>query len=281
MAEDESGQVTNPQGGTEKPNQAPATPVPASPASPQPQQPQAQASTSQPQQSQPLLATPFVEAPEHDDQPDASEAQPVVSGSVTSAEERTEPMQDASEQEQTEPFSPFQADTDDDYFSQDTGPQSLATPHDAIKWTASEYIAHAKSAGWFVALAVITLVIAVIVWFVSKGDIISTLVVVLVATIFGIYAGRKPREQQYELSMDGVHIGPKLYHFNELKSFSIVDEGAFASITFLPMKRFMPLLSIYYDPADEEKIVEFLKDYLPMEDRGHDAIDRLMRKIKF
>jgi hypothetical protein len=49
----------------------------------------------------------------------------------------------------------------------------------------------------------------------------------------------------------------------------------------MPLKRFMPPLSLYMDPADEEKIVDVLADYLPVEQREQDPIDKLMRRLRF
>lgn len=151
----------------------------------------------------------------------------------------------------------------------------------AISWTASEYIAHQKSTAWYVVLGLAAIAAAAAVYFITDGDIISTVVIVLVAIVFGIYAGRKPNVQQYRIGPEGITIGPKLYGFDHLKSFAVIDEGAFSSIMFMPLKRFMPTLTIYYDPKDEGQIVDLLAGYLPMEQRGHDAIDRLMKKIRF
>lgn len=152
---------------------------------------------------------------------------------------------------------------------------------EAITWTASEYIAHHKSPLWFVVLGIAAVVASLGVYFITDGDIVSTIVVLLVAIIFGAYAARKPRVQQYAVSPAGVTIGSRTYGFDVIKSFSVIDEGPFASITFMPMQRFMPVISIYFDPQDEDRIVTFLAQYLPMEQRNHDAIDRLMRKLKF
>jgi hypothetical protein len=151
----------------------------------------------------------------------------------------------------------------------------------SISWTASEYIAHQKSTGWFMALGLVTILFAVLVYFVTSRDILSVIVIVLAAIVFGIYAGKRPKEQQYAVSPAGISIGPKTYSFDQLRTFAIVDEGAFSSIMFLPMKRFMPPLSIYYDPKDEENIVNVLSNYLPMDAQKRDIVDNLMRKIRF
>lgn len=150
-----------------------------------------------------------------------------------------------------------------------------------VSWTASEYISHPKSISWYFVLAAATLVFTAGIFFVTHGDIISSLAVLVLAVIFGVYAARQPKEQSYLLDQDGLHIGTRIYGFGSFKSFSILDEGPFSSIVLMPLKRFMPLISIYYDPAEEEKIVGFLSEHLAIEYRQHDFVDKFMRKIKF
>jgi hypothetical protein len=47
------------------------------------------------------------------------------------------------------------------------------------------------------------------------------------------------------------------------------------------MKRFMPMTSIYFDPKDENRIVDMLSHFLPEEPKDPDFIDRLTRRIRF
>lgn len=150
----------------------------------------------------------------------------------------------------------------------------------AITWTASEYVNHHKGVGWYAGLFAASAVASVLVYLVTK-DMVSAVVIIMAGVVFGIYAARPPRVQHYAVDSHGVSIGPKLYAYRELKSFSVIDEGPFASITFMPMKRFMPTLSIYYDPQDEEKIIGALSQHLPMEQRDHDLVEKLMRRIRF
>jgi hypothetical protein len=149
-----------------------------------------------------------------------------------------------------------------------------------ISWTASEFIAHQKSVGWYVILAAVTIVIAGLIYFLTK-DLISTIVVVVGALTFGIYAARQPRQLDYHLDNQGVTIGSKYHAYDEFRSFAIVPEGAFSSIIFMPLKRFGQLTTIYLAPADEDKIVQLLSNILPVEEHRHDAIDQLMRRIRF
>lgn len=149
-----------------------------------------------------------------------------------------------------------------------------------VSWTASEYINHHKSAGWYIKLAAAAAVLAAAV-FLLTGDKISTGVVVAVAVVFGWYASQQPRQLQYSLDGSALHIGSRAYPYTHFRSFAVVDEGAFSSIMFMPLKRFSPGVSLYYDPADEDRIVAALADQLPMEPRRNDLVDTLMRRIRF
>lgn len=150
----------------------------------------------------------------------------------------------------------------------------------SISWTASEFIAHNKSAGWYLALAGVSIVLVAGVWFLTR-DMVSAILIALALAAFGAYGARAPRALRYELGDSGLAIGEKHYSYDSFRSFAVIDEGAFASITFMPLKRFAPLTTIYYDPADEDKIVALLTDRLPVEDRPHDAVDRFMRRIRY
>ncbi len=153
-------------------------------------------------------------------------------------------------------------------------------PEGSISWTASEYIAHQKSPNWYLLLAVGAIVLAFLVWLLTK-DKISAAVVIVAAIFFGGYGARKPRQLQYHLDSNGLTIGMRHLPYHQFRSFAVMPEGAFNSIVFMPLKRFAPLTTIYYDPVDETKIVALLADRLPMEQRQKAMIDRLMWRIRF
>ena len=151
---------------------------------------------------------------------------------------------------------------------------------DTISWTASEYIAHHKSSGWYLALVGAAILVAAIIYLLTR-DAISTAVVLVGAVIFGVYAGRQPRELQYTLDAHGLTIDQKFYPYEGFRSFAVIDEGAFASIAFMPLRRFAPLVSIYFAPDDEDRIIELLSERLPFEEHPNDPIDNFMRRIRF
>lgn len=159
-------------------------------------------------------------------------------------------------------------------------PAPNTSQDDSVSWSASEFISHDKSAGWYGLLTSGAIVLAAGIFFLTK-DKISSSVIVIVAIAFGIFAARKPRELTYSVDDQGVHIGEKFYSYNAFRSFSVVQEEAVESIWFSPLKRFMPMISIYFDPADGEKIVDVLSQYLPLENHQLDSVDRLMHRLRF
>ena len=117
--------------------------------------------------------------------------------------------------------------------------------------------------------------------FLFTNDLISTIAVVIAGVLFAIFAGREPEVRTYELTTTGLMISNKLYPYSLFKSYAIHEQDAIRSIYLLPIKRFMPGITLYFPPENEENITEILGSYLPLEDRGPDAIDRLMHKIRF
>jgi len=160
------------------------------------------------------------------------------------------------------------------------GAQSAPPSSAGVEWTASEFIAHNKGMGWYTLLAGGALLITVVVYILTK-DVVSAAIILFIAVIFGIVAARKPRVLGYRLDDKGLAIGQKFFPYSDFKSFTFLQEDAFSSITFLPLKRFAPSLSIYFAPSDEKRIVEILSLHLPMEQRSHEAVDRLMHRIRF
>lgn len=157
-------------------------------------------------------------------------------------------------------------------------PQSSEGYH--IEWMASEYLAHDKNALWYGALFGAAFILAAVIYLLTKDKVSSALIIVL-AILFAAAAGRKPRVLRYVVDEGGLTIDQKFYPYSGFRSFSVMDEGAFSSIMLIPLKRFMPPISIYYEPADEDRIVELLSAYIPIEQHQHDFFDRILSKMRF
>jgi len=149
-----------------------------------------------------------------------------------------------------------------------------------VQWKASEFIDHQKSSVWFMGFIGASLLSSIIVFFVTK-DILATLVVLIGAVTFGMYAAKKPRTLTYSLMPHALKVDQKSYRYDDFKSFCVRQEGALFSIILEPIKRFMPPLTIYFAGEDGEKIFDSLAQHLPHEERKVDFVENLMSKIRF
>jgi hypothetical protein len=160
------------------------------------------------------------------------------------------------------------------------GSKKAPVDDNAIEWTASEFIAHDKGISWYLILAGLTLVVSAVLYLFTR-DFVSIAAVVALAAILGVAASRKPRIVAYRIDRGGLTVGKQFHPYGNFKSFAVIDEGAFASITLLPLKRFNLPLSLYFSPEDEQEIMDVLAKHLPVQPGALDSVDRLMRNLHF
>lgn len=194
-------------------------------------------------------------------------------------------QQPSQPQQQPPSRPPTQApETDQDQVSSAATPQpeppAQPTGNQLFSWEASEYLDQNKNSLWYITLGVITLVLAVVLIWVFQ-EILSAIVVVLMAIALVVYGRRSPRVLRYALNESGITVGDKFYVFEDFKSYAVVQDGGLTMIELDPVKRFMPRLSIFFDPADADEIISILDRFLPRTERAPDAIDQLSRKLKF
>lgn len=156
-----------------------------------------------------------------------------------------------------------------------------AEQHPEVSWNALEFIAHDKSPLWYLALIVVTVGLALLVFLLSH-DKVSTTLIIIIGIIFGVSAGRKPRTLQYMLDSKGITINRAFRPYSDFKSFAVAEEGTLSSIIFMPLQRFTLPLSLSVAPEDIDEVVTKLSDYLPNDQtHGHDAFDRFVQRIHF
>jgi len=149
----------------------------------------------------------------------------------------------------------------------------------SVSWQAAEFIEHPHPSSWYATLAIGTFLLSALVYLVTK-DLFATGTIIVVGVIVGVFAGHKPEVIQYEVTESGISVNGKNYPYGAFKSFAVLHEGSLNSVNLFPLKRFMPPVSAYFEPKDEDKIVDALGNYLPYEERKMDVIDRLSRRLR-
>lgn len=163
--------------------------------------------------------------------------------------------------------------------------EDVAEPEDEdtrpYSWTESEYIYHEKKSNWYVALIAVTVILAVIVYIIMH-DLLSPFIIVIIAIIFGVAAGRQPRVFEYTVDKNGIKVGQAFRPYKDFKSFTVIDEGPLSEVVFIPLKRFTPPLTIYFGDEQADSVLNVLDAHLPLDQSvGNDVVDRFVRKIRF
>lgn len=151
--------------------------------------------------------------------------------------------------------------------------------HD-LQWVAEEHRAHDNRSKSSAALLAGSVAIAVVTYIFTR-DAFSTVAVVVGLGGLVYFMSRKPAMQQYALDSEGVYVGNKLYPFHDFRGFSVLEEESQASIVFIPLRRFMPPITAYLDPAIEQAAFDYLTAYLPLEEHVPDAVDKLVKRLRF
>jgi len=149
-----------------------------------------------------------------------------------------------------------------------------------VTWSAQEYV-HSDRGGWWVVLFVLVVLgLVAVSTFLLKSWSFSALIVVMAITLV-IYIRRAPRTLTYALSpAQGLYVGERLYHFDEFKSFGLIQDGPHYSIMLIPRKRFSAGVSVFFPDEVGERIVDILGQRLPMENLKLDVVDVIVRKLR-
>ena len=149
-----------------------------------------------------------------------------------------------------------------------------------ITWRSAEYMAHDKDASWYGAMVLGSTLLAVVVYILNRD--ITTAAIVLFALIgLAYFSGRKPREQDFSVSSDGVQVGRNYYPYHNFRCFSVIEDQAATSVILIPLKRFMPPVNIYVPSEYEEQVVGLVSSILPFEQHKTDFVEGLVRRIRF
>lgn len=149
-----------------------------------------------------------------------------------------------------------------------------------ISWTASEYISHRKGPAWFMLLGVGLFLLIALVYLLTK-DVVAAVGVGVAGISLAAFSVRPPRVLEYAITEKGIQIGQRFHSFSEFKSFSIIDDGALPSVLLMPLKRFLPPITLFCEPQAADDIISTLSAYLPHESKKPDAVDKLMSNLRF
>lgn len=157
---------------------------------------------------------------------------------------------------------------------------SLQAQAETFAWSAAEYVRHEKHGMWYGLYVLGTMLVTALVYFTTK-DILSSIIVFVAILGLILFASRKPSVQEYAIDGDMLKVGNKTYYLHDFKAFSVIKEGQVAEVMLRPLKRLFPMVSVYVGPDQLDTLADYLADFLPFEPHVPDAVDSLLRRIRF
>ena len=161
--------------------------------------------------------------------------------------------------------------------------QSSAVPpaHEVLAtWSASEFVSHDKTAKWYTTLGLGAAGLSVFIFLLTR-QILSVVVIIVLALLFAVYASAKPRTLEYALTTSGLQIGDKYYPFNAIKSYSVIEEEGMPYIQLLMQKRFSVPIVVYVATEQVTQLAEMVGDFVPYDQKKRDIADKISSRIRF
>ena len=171
-------------------------------------------------------------------------------------------------------------DSYDAQANQPSEDMSESRPTDELSWSAPEFEKHPKPASWYAGLAAIAILVSAIAYLINH-DIITIVVVLMSAALFGYVASRDPRIMRYSVNSNGVFIGERFYAYAQFSAFTVVEQANSLTIDLVPLKRFSPMLSISYTSEIEPDLLNLVSQHLPYANHKRSLTEDLMHRIRF
>ncbi|MEN9524349.1 MAG: hypothetical protein RL536_418 [Candidatus Parcubacteria bacterium] len=148
-----------------------------------------------------------------------------------------------------------------------------------ISWSAPEHLYVEKKPDWYWAVGIITLALAAVAFI--FGNIISGIFVLVAAVALVLHASHPPRIISYEINDRGIMANEVLYPFLSLDSFWVPHDEMPPKILIKSRKLFMPLIVIYIDEVDPEKVREIMLTYIAETEHREPLLKHILERLGF
>lgn len=130
-----------------------------------------------------------------------------------------------------------------------------------ITWTDFEYPHKKRSVDWYWGLGLVTICAAGLSIFL--GNLLFGIFILLAGLTVGLLAIRIPREIEYKIADQGIHLGEAHYSYAELESFFVDEQKYCNKLILLRKKIFLPQLIITLPAIDPHSVRDYLLHRLP------------------
>ena len=131
-----------------------------------------------------------------------------------------------------------------------------------ILWKAPEYKHYEKTAGWYVTLISIAVLISSFFVIVQK-DLFAGICFGIITCLIIFFSTIKPQEIEIELGEKSVKLGNLHFPYKQIKHFWIVDNEKHKTLNLHINTYINNILILELGGQDSDKIRNFLLDYIP------------------
>jgi len=146
-----------------------------------------------------------------------------------------------------------------------------------ITWRAEEFEYFEKNVDWFWAVGIISVGLAV--FSIISGNLLFGILIIIGAFSLSIHAVKRPRVINFELNQTGVVIDKKMYLYNTLESFWIIEHGK--KIMIKSKKALVPYLILPFENIEPEYLRDYLIKYMKEEEMSEPLAHIVMEKLGF
>jgi len=148
-----------------------------------------------------------------------------------------------------------------------------------IVWQAEEFETHRRNWIWY--LVTICAIVLVLIYTFYVRQWILTAVVVVIGLILYLSNRIKPRNMQYRIDGQGLHVNDKIFSFDQLKSYWFFDKDGKSYLNVISTFRFLPVITAQINPDLKDEIRAMLGAYVPESNRkDEDLVDKINRFLK-
>ncbi|MBI5742446.1 MAG: hypothetical protein HZA25_01225 [Candidatus Niyogibacteria bacterium] len=149
-----------------------------------------------------------------------------------------------------------------------------------VAWEAEEYEFNEKSPDWYWMVGIIAIAFIAVAIFMK--NMLFTIIIMLSAFSFALLGARRPERVKFKIALRGVHVGNKLYLYDDLDSFWIhYDPPHRAELIIVSKRAVAPHISIPLAEIDPNEAREHLLKFLPEKLHEESLAEILGRLVGF
>ena len=148
-----------------------------------------------------------------------------------------------------------------------------------LSWTTQEYLHREKTADWYWIVGIVTVSIALIA--IILNNVIFAILVIVSSATLSLFASKRPEQITVDIDSAGITSGIHKYPYKDIDSFWVETRDHHLRIILKLKKSFSPLVVIFIEKIEPEKIQSYLSQYITEEERSEPLLEKIFIYLGF